>query len=142
MVTLDQIAVIRDCGYVNAREEAQAYAQPQLFAQRCGLSAAADIYREIDAAEALAVLEAVLHEDMAYGVEIMPRARAREIAQGLLAGYAGSETRYFTNGEYGLLHNNPNAGPGWNPATDSTFDTGVLVLASDKSLCLWVEDED
>jgi hypothetical protein len=30
----------------------------------------------------------------------------------------------------------------WDPATDATFDMGVLVLGAAKSGCLWVEDED
>lgn len=33
-------------------------------------------------------------------------------------------------------------GAGWNPVTEATFDTGVIAIGHDRSLCVWVEDED
>ena len=30
----------------------------------------------------------------------------------------------------------------WDPATTSTFDTGVLILGTAESACVWVADED
>jgi hypothetical protein len=142
LLTMEQIAAQRSAGFVTAREEARAYARPEQFAVQCGLFADPKIYGEIPLGEALAVLQAILHRDMAYGVELAPLADARAMAHTLLADYMTGPARYFTNGDYGKPQLNPNTGTGWNAATDSTFDTGVLVLAEHKSLCFWVEDED
>ncbi len=30
----------------------------------------------------------------------------------------------------------------WMPATDATFDTGILAISSNRCACLWIEDED
>jgi len=30
----------------------------------------------------------------------------------------------------------------WTPATDATFDMGLLVIAPNKVGCLWIEEED
>jgi hypothetical protein len=142
MATLEQVAATRTAGLVTAREEAQGFAEPEQFAAQCGLFADRGIYHEISRDEALAVLQAILHRDMAYQAEVMPHADAEELAKSVLAVYMASSDRYFTNGDFGKLRPNPNVGPGWNPATHSTFDTGVLVLASNKSMCFWVQDED
>jgi len=54
--------------------------------------------------------------------------------------------RFFTNGtfheESRELGSNVTQGPGWNPVTEATFDTGVIVVAKRSAACLWVEDED
>lgn len=142
MATLEQVAALRSAGLVTACEEAREYAEPEPFAAKCGLSAKPGIYREISRAEALAVIQSVLHRDMAYQAEIMPRTDAEVLAESLLAEYRAGPARYFTNGDFGRSPAHPNVCPGWNPATRSTFDTGVLVLARNKSMCLWVQDED
>ena len=43
-------------------------------------------------------------------------------------GLFGDGLRFFTNN--------------WCPATDATFDEGILVLGAKSCGCLWVEDED
>jgi hypothetical protein len=87
----------------------------------------------------------VLHRDMAYDAEVMPEARAAELADAFLAQF-GPGTRYFT---YGTWHLPPVVrpdgvvcGPSWSPVTPATFDTGVLAIGPERSGCLWVEDED
>ena len=142
MTALQQAAAARTAGLVTAREEARAYAEPEPFAEACGLSAAPGIYREIAPAEASAVLQAVLHRDLAHGVELMSHEQAQVLAGSLLAEYMTGPARCFTNGDFGRPRSNSNVGPGWRPATNSTFDTGIIVLARHKSLCFWVQDED
>lgn len=93
------------------------------------------VYREIDRSSAHNILTSVLHTDLAYGVESMPLVRATELACQFIELF--EEARYYTNG---LI---PRQAPcGWNPATQATFDTGVLVIGRVSSGCLWVEDED
>jgi hypothetical protein len=142
MTTLEHIAAFRTTGLVTAREEAWSYAEPEPFAASCGLYANPGIYRQISADEAIAVIKAILHQDMAYKAELMPHQQAEELAKSLLAEYAANSARYFTNGDFGKLGQDTNVVPGWNPATNATFDSGVLVLGIHKSRCLWVQDKD
>jgi hypothetical protein len=93
------------------------------------------IYREIDAAEARRVARFVLQHELAYGSHRMPAEKAAELADRFLAQFGSGGTRYYTNGK---LHESG----GWNPATEFTFDAGILVIGEAASGCLWVEDED
>lgn len=95
-------------------------------------------YREIDQQEAAKLLTLILHCDLAYSAEIMPESDAVLLAQRFLNCVADDEAKYFTNGTF----HDRTGGARWNPATDATFDTGVLVLSNKASGCLWVEDED
>jgi hypothetical protein len=75
----------------------------------------------------------------------MPLARAQELADRFAAQF-GPGARYFTDGTWHL----PNTlircgdigGPSWDPVTQATFDTGVLVIGRKWSGYVWVEDED
>ena len=54
----------------------------------------------------------------------------------------GASHRFLTNGQFkhgaaaGLVLSH------WDPATDATFDTGVLMLGAGESGCVWVAEED
>jgi hypothetical protein len=107
-----------------------------------GLSAEPARYRETDEILARAIVVGILHRDLAYGTRIMSLARAEELASEVIRRFDKPGTRFFTNGEFKL-----DAGAGlvlsrWDPATTSTFDTGVLILAPGESACIWVADED
>lgn len=107
-----------------------------------GLSSDAACYHEIDTDEAAAVLEALLHRDLAYGVELMPATTARQLAADFIALFAGTPVRWFTNGSWGRPPVAPGVGPEWSPATDATFDAGVIALATTAAGCVWCMDED
>ncbi|MFO0797040.1 MAG: hypothetical protein U0804_06150 [Gemmataceae bacterium] len=114
------------------------------LAAEFGLAPDADRYREIDAATARRLIELVLHRDLAYRYELMPAARAVDLADRFLAPFGTDGVRYFTNAMF-----DEKAEPmftlssfGWNPVTAATFDTGVLVVGPRRCGCLWVEDED
>jgi hypothetical protein len=51
-----------------------------------------------------------------------------------MALFGKDEVKFATNAAQSL-----NA---WTPATDATFDMGVLVIGTTKVGCLWVEDEE
>lgn len=103
-----------------------------------GLSGKAAVYREVPADEAVLLLAAVLHRDMAYDQQIMPAARALDLAKDFVGSFPRDPTRFFTNGTFGRKQE----APSWSPATDATFDTGVIVLSSGMTACLWFQDED
>ena len=56
--------------------------------------------------------------------------------------YDGANHRFLTNGQFrhgaaaGLVLSH------WDPATDATFDTGLLMLGTGESGCVWVAEED
>ncbi len=142
MPPLQLIEAVRTGGMVRGGVLQQSFARPETAARAFGLRADADIYIEVDAEEAASVLRNVIHEDMAYGYEFTPLEHAEQLAVQFLQAIPASGTRYFTNGTFGRPRESPNIGPSWSPATDATFDTGVLILGSSLSACLWFEDED
>jgi hypothetical protein len=60
--------------------------------------------------------------------------RAASLWQQFLQQFDGQRLHFFSNCRSGLHQ--------WIPATDATFDTGVLIVGESSSGCLWVEDED
>jgi hypothetical protein len=99
-------------------------------------------YFKIDAAEAQAVLVAVLSREMAYDSDLVPRDEAQVLAAAFVGQFAEESASYYTNGDYGKPKTTPGVGPGWNPVTDATFDTGVLVVSPTRIACAWFMDED
>ncbi|WP_086931669.1 hypothetical protein [Agarilytica rhodophyticola] len=105
------------------------------------LSNESGIYNKIKRPEAVEVLRAVLHRDMAYNVKIMSSEEAKNLANDFV-GEFGDDAVFYTNGEYGKPRDNPNIGPSWSPATDATFDTGIIVVSHGVVACAWFTDED
>ncbi len=110
-------------------------------AELFGLSNENGIYNKIERPEAIAVLRTVLHKDMAYSAKIMSSEKAKSLANEFV-GKFDDEAVFYTNGEYGKPRSNTNVGPSWSPATDATFDTGVIVLSNGVVGCVWFADED
>ena len=104
------------------------------LAQGFGLSDQADVYIQIERTEAASIAISILSRDLAYGTEIMSSARAAAFWQQFLQLFNGQKLHLFSNSRSGPRQ--------WNPATNSTFDIGVLVVGESSSGCLWVEDED
>ena len=112
-----------------------------LAAELFGLSNESGIYKKIERAEAVEVLKSVLHKDMAYNVKIMSSEKAKNLAVEFVDDFGGGAI-FYTNGEYGKSRTNLNVGPSWSPATDATFDTGVIVIFNEVVGCAWFADED
>ena len=116
------------------------------LAREFGLRDDPSIYHDIDEADARRLMRIALRRDLAYGAELMSDARAAELADRFIAAF-GADARYCTNGSWHLppvvaRDGRSGHGPGWIPATDATFDTGVLAIGKVRSGCFWVEDED
>lgn len=114
------------------------------IATEFGLAPVLSSYKEIDIAAAHRLAELILHQDMAYNAEIVPAVRAAEMAGRFLALFGTEGVRFYTNGTFheGRGPKLTWSGVGWDPVTEATFDTGVLILGPQCSGCLWVEDED
>ena len=107
-----------------------------------GLKGDASLYHQVDLEMARAILVGILHRDLAYGNRLLSLARAEELAGLVMQRFTVPGIRFLTNGKFkqgtgvGLVLSH------WDPATASTFDTGVLMLGTAESGCLWVADED
>lgn len=137
---IDEIIAARVQGVVHCGLSTQEHPSVRALAGEFGLSENPTFYLEIDAVTARCPVHVILHQDLAYEVEIMPTARAEALADQFLAQFGDEGARYYTNGRLDKAR-----GPGvvsWNPVTSATFDTGVLVISRQCSGCLWMEDED
>lgn len=104
-----------------------------------GLRADPTLYVQIDRATARRLLVQLLHREVAYSGVLMPLTRAEALADAFLRETEGPGCRYFTN-VVGTTESVRETS--WNPATDATFDMGVLVLTERGSACFWIEEED
>ena len=95
--------------------------------------------REIDEASAAGVLSWLIGNTLAYDVELMPPAQAAALAAELMS-LVPVPRRWFSNGEVSWLP----GGRAWagTPATDSTFDEGLVAVAGDRAWIAWFTDED
>ena len=105
-----------------------------------GLQALGEAWVALEQARACQVASDVLWHDLAYRFEIMDRLQAEELSRDFLTHFA-PDARFFSNfasmgAEVEVLEN------GWNPLTDATFDTGIVVVDQNRVGILWVEDED
>jgi hypothetical protein len=64
--------------------------------------------------------------------------RAAELVDAFMTETSRHDARYFTNVDASW----PSGTFATCPATSATFDSGVLVVSSTGSACLWFEDED
>ena len=106
----------------------------------------AEVYEET----ARWVIVRMLSRGLAYRTEIMDEAQARRLTEGFITacarGTSGQRHRYFTNGKAvdGPAMYDVHLRPmlGFNPATGSTVDTGVVMLTRQAIGLVWAEDED
>lgn len=134
----------RDCGVVHCGVSATPTPALTDLAFEFGLAVNLAYYKQIDAAAARRLAILILNQDMAYNAEIMPMARATELADWFLAQFGNDNVRCYTNGTFHEDHGSKLtwSGVSWDDVTAATFDTGVLVIGPRLSGCLWVEDED
>ena len=144
MDVVAEIHAVRDCGVVHCGQSTRPTPTVPELAAEFGLADNPALYKEIDADAARRLAALVLNQDMAYNAEIVPAARAAELAERFIATFGTDGVRFYTNGTFhevrGPKLGSPSAS--WNPVTAATFDTGILVIGRQHSCCLWVEDED
>ena len=99
-----------------------------------GLADDSTVYRSIESIEASAIATRILCADLAYNSKIMCVSRAGDLWRQFMALFDGQDVEFASN--TGTVPDS------WTPATQATFDMGVLVMGANKTGCLWVEDED
>lgn len=102
-----------------------------------GLRPLGERWVEVDRAQAREFLTAILVADLAYRAPRSSLEEAVRLANEFLAHFEGPAI-YGVNSE-GLPGEYPF---GWEPATDYTFDAGVVVIGSVGSGLIWIADED
>jgi hypothetical protein len=144
MAVAEEIIAARGFGDVHCGISSQTSPSVAQLAREFGLADDPGPYKEIDAAAAKRLVQTLLHLDMAYNAEVMPAARAAELAERFLAQFASAGVRFYTNSTFHECRGGKLtwSGVSWDPVTSATFDTGVLVIGPESSGCLWVEDED
>jgi len=115
-------------------------------ARTFGLHALGDKWRAIDRVTAVRVLFALLLEDMAHSSPRLSAEQARVATEEFLSQFA-ADSRFVTNGNWedGWTNSEDGCtafGPSCEPATNATFDGGVIALDRSRSGVLWLEDED
>jgi len=107
-------------------------------------------WNEVNKETAQWIMVRTLSRGLAYRTEIMGERQAERLTEGFITactrGVSGQRHRYFTNGKAvdGPAMYDVHLTPmlGWNPATDSTFDTGVVMLTRQAVGLIWAEEED
>lgn len=102
-------------------------------AERMGLNADPACYDEVTREQAIARLTRLLHKDMAHESELMPLIDAERLSMDLLSNLPHQPV-FYSNGDL--------VNVGWNPATKSTFDSGIIAMVGGFAFGIWLEDED
>jgi hypothetical protein len=107
-------------------------------AEAAGLKPLGRHWHEFERVDAEALLTHLLHRSLAYDVELMPEKTAAWLAIEFLNSVGSHGARFATNTE-------PGAGghfASWAPASEYTFDAGLIAMSHSGSALYWVADED
>jgi hypothetical protein len=72
--------------------------------------------------------ELIVKSDPWSGGSVVPLEEAARLAAEFIGQFSHDCAKFYTNGEYGKPQERPGIGPSWAPATNATFDPGILVL--------------
>ncbi len=122
------------------------FSDPDEAARSFGIRPLGKMWRRVDRETAELVLLALLKEDMAYSSPRISESEAKSVTAEFFAHFSADAT-FLTNGnwEEGWTKSADIAaafGPQWEPATNATFDGGMLAFDLKRSGILWLEDED
>jgi hypothetical protein len=107
-------------------------------ARTAGVEPLEERWNEVDQKTAARFLSALLHRNLAYHVDVMPEHRAQWLAEQFIAAFGKYNSRFATNSL-----DTPGQAPfAWNPATEYTFDAGLVVIGEKGSGLYWLADED
>jgi hypothetical protein len=124
---------------------AEIHPTPDSAAVAFGIKALGEEWREVSSTVAESILLELLRKDMAFSMPRLDEPVVRAAVDEFLGSFS-TESRYFTNGSWETGYTRSKhggvSGPQWSPATDATFDGGIIVIDSWRAGILWLEDED
>lgn len=109
---------------------------------KIGLSSDEELLNVINRELARDIVASILWKDLAYDVELMPKNKAYEFTDKILAEYYTDECTIFSNSKWERNDIGNIILSGFNPMTNATFDSGIIIKHPSYFFCIWVEDED
>jgi hypothetical protein len=99
-----------------------------------------------DVALAKNILTALLHKDLAYGMELMPLDRASLFTDRFFSLFS-SQALYFSNSTWNQNEYKPAEDfkfgfSSWWSLTELTFDSGIIICDNSKIGVVWFSDDD
>lgn len=95
---------------------------------------------EVTFSRAIDCLTALLWKDLAYGVEMMPKAHAETYAKQFFDQFFRDNARFFTNGAWDRY--DQVSAFSYTPLTKATFSAVLMVVHPKYAIAVVVEDED
>jgi hypothetical protein len=127
------------CSALRRREPGNANDQADAITRMHGFRGLAEGWIAIPEEAARELVTHILHKDLAYMLEVMPRAEATTLADAFIAAVPEPCT-YLTNATWDVA---PEVKlTSWDPVSESTFDAGVICVGAEAIVLIWVEDED
>jgi hypothetical protein len=136
-MNIPQLLKDRDCGFLKITFSRTYGDNLQTVISQMGFDIRSTELTAIDALQAEAALSRLFSRDLAYGEKVMEADVARRYASDLIAEYAETEAKIFTNADWeddGLA--------GWTPVTKATFGVLILIMNTHFAVSVLVEDED
>ena len=105
-----------------------------------------ETYEEITRDEAIVTVQLLLHRSLAYNVIAMDMVESRQLAERFIS-ECDAQSKFYSNVGSQFAQRVQSGGDDfgnyWHrPATESTFDAGVIAVGATQHACFWVEDED
>ena len=108
------------------------------FVRQLGFSGIGDRWKQINRKSAQKILIFILNKNLAYAEESIAINDAETIANRFMILFEDN-CQFLTNA---IFNNNYSRLTEWDSITESTFDTGVVIVSNERIGILWVQDED
>ncbi|HAX75365.1 MAG TPA: hypothetical protein DCY88_05915 [Cyanobacteria bacterium UBA11372] len=108
------------------------------FVMQLGFSGIGDRWKQINRKSAQKILIFILNKNLAYAEESIAINDAETIANRFMILFEDN-CQFLTNA---IFNNNYSRLTEWDSITESTFDTGVVIVSNERIGILWVQDED
>ncbi len=139
-----ELLKLRDCGILKIAIVSTYEETLSENLKKIGLVDNAELLAIISLDMAREVIARILWKDLSYSCEIMPKNKAYEFADNILNEYYTGQCTIFSNSTWEECETE-NLNPrlmGYNPMTNATFDSGIIIKHPNYCFCIWVEDED
>ena len=108
------------------------------FVMQLGYADIGDRWKQINRESAQKILNFILTKNLAYSEASMTITDAEKIVDRFMSVFQDN-CQFFTNA---IFSNNYSSLAEWDSITESTFDTGVVIVSNQRIGILWVQDED
>lgn len=141
---LREVFKLRDCGILKIATVSTYQESLSKTLKRLGFFDNTERLDTISVELAREIIARILWKDLAYSAELMPKNKAYEFADNILDEYHTRQCTIYTNStwEECKTENLNLELSRYNPMTNATFDSGIIIKHPNYCFCIWVEDED